>query len=234
MFPLRDNAPRNSFPAITLGLIAINVVVFLYQVTLNPYSLQNFVMQNGVVPIRVTAFLDGRVPIDAALAPFFTSMFLHGGWLHLTGNMWFLWIFGDNVEDAFGSFAYLIFYITCGITASVMQFAISPLSRVPTIGASGAIAGVMGAYLFLYPRARVLTLVPFFIFFTIEIPASVMLVYWFVIQFFSGVASLGMSHTTGGVAFWAHVGGFIMGMLLTGFFRRPARATSQHYYPYDR
>src|SRR5258708_23814057 len=234
MIPLKDNTPRVSFPTVTLALIAINVVVFLYQVTMDPYSLNSFVMQNGVVPFRVTGFLNGRVPLDSAMAPFFTSMFLHGGWLHLIGNMWFLWIFGDNVEDAFGSFAYLIFYLTCGIAASLVQFVAAPLSRVPTIGASGAIAGVMGAYLFLYPRARVLTLIPFIFYFTMEIPAFVMLVYWFVIQFFSGVTSLGMSHSSGGVAFWAHVGGFIVGMLLTLVFRRPARTSRSNYYYYDR
>ena len=234
MFPLKDNAPRTCFPAITLLLIAVNTLIFLYQVTLNPASLQVFVMQNAVVPYRVSLFLDGRAPIETALVPFFTSMFLHANWLHLIGNMWFLWIFGDNVEDAFGAFAYLVFYLTCGISASVVQFLISPLSRIPTIGASGAIAGVMGAYLFLYPRARVLTLIPFFFFFTIEIPAALMLIYWFVIQFFSGIASLGISHSSGGVAFWAHVGGFIIGMLLTGFFRRPVRPVRPQYYYYDR
>jgi membrane associated rhomboid family serine protease len=234
MIPLKDNAPRTIFPAVTLGLIAINVLVFFYQVTLDGSTLNSFVMQNGVVPVHVTQFLNGRASVEYALAPFFTSMFLHGGWLHLIGNMWFLWIFGDNVEDAFGSFAFLIFYLTCGISASLVQFAAEPLSRVPTIGASGAIAGVMGAYLFLYPRARVLTLIPFIFYFTMEIPAFVMLVYWFVIQFFSGVTSLGMSHSSGGVAFWAHVGGFIVGLLLTTVFRRPARTSRSNYYYYDR
>jgi membrane associated rhomboid family serine protease len=234
MIPLRDNAPRLSFPIVTLALIAINILVFFYQVTLSPYNLNSFVMQNGVVPAHVTQFLNGRASLEYALAPFIISMFLHGGWLHLIGNMWFLWIFGDNVESAFGSFAYLVFYLTCGISASFVQFAAEPLSRVPTIGASGAIAGVMGAYLFLYPRARVLTLIPFIFYFTMEIPAYVMLVYWFVIQFFSGVTSLGMSHTSGGVAFWAHVGGFIVGMILTIFFRRPQQMTRSNYYSYNR
>lgn len=234
MIPLRDNAPRRSFPVVTLLLIAANTLVFLMQVTMSHYQLDSFVHQNGVIPFRMTQFVNGRVPIDAAIEPLFTSMFLHGGWLHLIGNMWFLWIFGDNVEDAFGHFSYLVFYLLAGMTASFVQIAASPLSRIPTIGASGAIAGVMGAYLILFPRARVLTLVPFILFFTIEIPALVMLIYWFVIQFFSGVASLGSAHTTGGVAFWAHVGGFIAGMLLTSVFRRPVPRFRDSYYSYSR
>jgi len=172
--------------------------------------------------------------VEAAIAPFFTSIFLHGGWLHLIGNMWFLWIFGDNVEDAFGHFAYIVFYLTCGIAANVTQFAVSPLSQVPTIGASGAIAGVMGAYLFLFPKARILTLVPFFFYFTMEIRAALMLVYWFVIQFFNGVAGLGSNHMAGGVAFWAHVGGFVAGVILMFSFRRPMPERREAYYYYQR
>jgi membrane associated rhomboid family serine protease len=234
MIPLKDNAPRYSFPVITLTLIAVNVLVFLYQMMLSNYALDSFDYQNGVVPFRVTGFLNGRVPLDTAFAPFFTCMFLHSGWLHLIGNMWFLWIFGDNVEDSFGHFAFLVFYFVTGIAASFVQVAASPMSRIPTIGASGAIAGVMGAYLILFPRARVLTLVPFILYFTMEIPAVVMLVYWFVIQFFSGFASLGSQAASGGVAFWAHVGGFIAGMLLVAVFRRPRPQYRESYYYYNR
>jgi membrane associated rhomboid family serine protease len=234
MIPLRHNIPRLTFPAITLILILANTGVFLYQVSLNDYSRNYFVMQNGLVPAHISLFLAGRIPAEAAIAPFFTALFLHGGWLHLIGNMWFLWIFGPKCEDSFGHFAFLVFYLICGIAASVVQFAVSPLSQIPTIGASGAIAGVMGAFLFLYPRAKVLTLVPFIFYFTMEIPAAFMLVYWFVIQFFNGVAGLGSRHMSGGVAFWALVGGFIAGLLLVSVFRRPVRAPRDSYYYYHR
>jgi len=222
--------PSRRLPAVVWALVFINAAIFLHEAGLAPGALQLFMDRYALVPARLT--------MTSGLAQFWptliTSMFLHGSWLHIIGNMWFLWIFGDNVEDSFGSFAFLIFYLTCGISASLVQFAAEPLSRVPTIGASGAIAGVMGAYLVLYPRARVLTLIPFIFYFTMEIPAFVMLVYWFVIQFFSGVTSLGMSHSSGGVAFWAHVGGFIVGLLLTTVFRRPARTSRSNYYHYDR
>jgi membrane associated rhomboid family serine protease len=143
-------------------------------------------------------------------------MFLHGGWMHIIGNMWFLWVYGDNVEDALGHGKYLLFYLLCGVIASVTQYAINPDSQIPTLGASGAIAGVMGAYLIKFPHARILTLIPIIIFWTtIEIPASIILVYWFILQFFSGIGSVGYSQASqGGVAFFAHVGGFIAGMIL--------------------
>ncbi len=225
MIPLRDSAPRYSFPSLTLGLILINVVVFLYEVLLDPSSLDQFIWQNAVVPARALAFAQGQEPAEAALLPLFTSMFLHGGWLHLIGNMWFLWIFGDNMEDNLGHFRYLFFYLLCGLAGGLTHIFFNPLSRVPSVGASGAIAGVMGGYLLLFPGSRVLTLVPFFFFFTIELPAWLMLLYWFVIQFFSGVASVGVSQqSSGGVAFWAHVGGFVTGLVLTVFFRRRRRA----------
>jgi membrane associated rhomboid family serine protease len=145
-------------------------------------------------------------------------MFMHGGWMHIIGNMWFLWIFGDNVEDAFGHFKYLVFYLLCGIAAAFTQVLFSPGSRLPMVGASGAIAGVMGAYLIKFPRSRIVTLVFIFIFITtIEVPAGLMLAYWFIIQFFSGVGTIGYSHVSqGGTAFFAHIGGFITGMILVG------------------
>ena len=225
MIPLSDSAPRGSFPFFTLALIALNTVVFLYQILLDPFTLNQFVYENGVVPLRVVAFTEGRAPAEAALAPLFTSMFLHGGWLHLIGNMWFLWIFGDNLEDNFGHWRYLMFYLFCGLAGGVVHILFNPLSRLPSVGASGAIAGVMGGYLLLFPGSRVLTLVPFFFWFTVEIPAYAMLLYWFALQFFSGVAGVGSSQqSSGGVAFWAHVGGFITGIALTVFFRRKRRA----------
>lgn len=233
MFPLRDSAPRSRFPFITLALMAANISVFVYQILLNPYALQHFVYLNGMVPQRVTAFLSGQGPVDVALAPLFTSMFLHGGWMHLIGNMWFLWIFGDNIEDNFGHLSFLLFYLLCGLLASVTHWIAGPMSRIPSVGASGAIAGIMGAYMLLFPRARVLTLVPFFFIFTVEIPAVVMLLYWFAIQFFSGVAAVGQSQQAqGGIAFWAHIGGFVAGVALYFLFRDQRRLRG-YYRTYD-
>ncbi len=204
MIPLRDSQPSYSTPYVTIGLIAVNVMVFLYTVSLDPFSRNHFIMEYGMIPARLQW-------IDVL-----TSMFLHGGWLHLIGNMWFLWVFGDNVEDALGHGKYLLFYLLCGVAASLAHFALSMESRVPTVGASGAIAGVMGAYLVKFPHSRIVTLVFLFVFVTtIEIPAVLILVYWFVIQFFSGVGSIGHSQLTqGGVAWFAHVGGFLAGMAL--------------------
>ena len=202
MIPLRDTQPSYSKPLVTIGLIAVNTLVFLFQATLDPFSLNQFIGSFGLVPDRLHW---------SALV---TSMFLHGGWLHLIGNMWFLWIYGDNVEDILGHGKFLLFYLLCGIAAGLFHVVFNADSRLPTVGASGAIAGVMGAYMVKFPRSRIVTLV--FIFFfvtTMEIPASVMLIYWFVVQFFSGVGSIGYSHLSqGGVAWFAHVGGFLAGI----------------------
>ena len=204
MIPLRDSQPSYSTPYVTIGLIVVNVMVFLYTVALDPFSRNQFIMEYGMIPARLQ-WLD-----------LLTSMFLHGGWLHLIGNMWFLWVFGDNVEDVLGHGKYLLFYLLCGVAASLGQFALSMDSRVPTVGASGAIAGVMGAYLEKFPHSRIVTLVFLFVFMTtIEVPAVLILVYWFVIQIFSGVGSIGHSQLSqGGVAWFAHVGGFLAGMVL--------------------
>jgi membrane associated rhomboid family serine protease len=203
MIPLRDSQPSSSFPFVTVMLIALNVAVFLYQISLDAWQLNNFISRYAVVPDRfqVTDLL--------------TSMFLHGGWMHLIGNMWFLWIFGDNIEDILGHGKYLIFYIGCGIAAALVHALLNPYSRLPTVGASGAIAGVMGAYLVKFPHSRILTLVPIIIFFTtLEIPAFLMLLYWFFIQIFSGIGSVGYSQVSrGGVAWFAHVGGFVAGVV---------------------
>lgn len=222
MIPLRDTQPSLSTPLITAWLIAINVMVFLYQFSLDPFSLNHFIAEYGVTPARFQA-LD-----------LLTSMFLHGGWLHLIGNMWFLWIYGDNVEDSLGRSKYFIFYILCGLAAGMVQVLTNPGSRIPTVGASGAIAGVMGAYLVMFPRAKILTLVPVFIFVTtMEIPAVFMLLYWFVIQIFSGFGSIGTSHISqGGVAWFAHVGGFVTGMILAklmGSTNRYAKRPEYHW-----
>ena len=204
MIPLRDTQPSYSAPLVTIGLIVANVLVFLFQISLDRYSLNHFIYTYGVIPDRLS------------MSALVTSMFLHGGWMHLIGNMWFLWIYGDNVEDILGHGRFLLFYLLAGIAAALLHTVLNPLSRVPTIGASGAIAGVMGAYLLKFPRSRILTLVPIFFFFTtVEVPAVLILVYWFVIQIFSGVGSIGYSNLSqGGVAWFAHVGGFLAGMLL--------------------
>jgi len=200
-----------------MSLIAVNVLVFLYQMSLDRFSLNHLIMEFGTVP--------GNVHLTSLV----TSMFLHGGWLHLIGNMWFLWIYGDNVEDILGPWKYLLFYLTCGVAAAGLHVALSAGSRVPTIGASGAIAGVMGAYLVKFPRARIKTLVFLFVFVTtVEIPAVVILLYWFVIQLFSGIGSIGYSQVSqGGVAWFAHVGGFVAGMILI-FVMRPGKRYRYH------
>lgn len=219
MIPLRDSVPSSTTPVVTYAIIAINVLVFIQQLSLSPEELHHFFAHYGVVPARLQ------------VRDLFTSMFLHGGFLHLIGNMWFLWIYGDNVEDVLGRIKYLAFYLTGGVAGSLLQIAADPNSSIPNIGASGAIAAVMGAYLLKFPHARVLTLIPLFIvFFTRELPAYVILIYWFILQFFSGVGTLAESSTgaSGGIAFFAHVGGFVMGMLLIkvlpsreAYWRRP-------------
>jgi membrane associated rhomboid family serine protease len=207
LIPLRSSERVYSTAKVTATLIAVNVAVFLYQVSLPPAEMNDLVTQWGIVPDRLQ------------LASLVTSMFLHGGWLHILGNMLFLWVFGRNVEDLIGGTRYLGLYLTCGIIAGIVQVIFNPYSRVPTIGASGAIAGIMGAYLIKLPQTRINTL--FFLIFvtTFEIPAPWLLLYWFAMQFFSGIGSLGSTdYSGGGVAWFAHVGGFLAGMLLVRFF----------------
>src|SRR5579863_3400584 len=211
--PLKDLNPRRTYPVVNILLILTNVIVFLYQLTLSPHQYQAFVAANATVPSHITRFLGGgHISLESAFLPLITSMFLHQGWVHIGGNMLFLWIFGDNVEDYFGHAVYLLFYLTCGVGADLSHIIFNLHSPVPALGASGAISGVMGAYIVLFPRARVLTLV--FIFF-VPIPAFIILGYWFLLQFLAGVTSVGTT-ATGGVAWWAHIGGFLMGMLITG------------------
>ena len=233
MIPLRDDTPRISFPAVTLVLVLINVAVFFYQVYLGTVSSRaqmTFVEDFGAIPLRAGYALAGKYPLVDGLAPIVTSIFLHGGWLHLIGNMWFLWIFGDNIEDELGHFPYLLFYVGCGLLASLAHVVANPQSTIPAVGASGAIAGVMGAYMVRFPWARIVTLVPIFLFFTtIEIPAVVMLFYWFAIQFFSGAASFG-AESSGGVAWWAHIGGFVAGAAL--IWSRPRRRRYRRLHSY--
>jgi len=206
MFPIRDRQPSYSKPVVTIFIIVANLLVFLYEASLDSYTLNDFISRYGLVPD----------PRYFHVSSILTSMFVHGGWLHVLGNMWFLWIFGDNVEDILGHGKYLLFYLLCGLVAALTQVYFSPDSRVPMVGASGAIAGVMGAYVIKFPRAQIVTLVPIIIFFTfIDVPAWFMLIYWFVIQLFSGVGSIAeQPYQQGGTAFFAHVGGFIAGMIL--------------------
>ncbi|HKD02672.1 MAG TPA: rhomboid family intramembrane serine protease [Terriglobales bacterium] len=222
MIPIRDDTPRFSTPYVTYFLIALNTVIFLWEWLVGLESqreLNALIFQFGVVPRHVTAVLEttANVSLADAFLPILTSMFLHGSWLHIIGNMWVLWIFGDNIEDYLGHFPYLIFYLVCGIAASVAHILLNLYSGVPSVGASGAIAGVMGAYFVLYPRARVLTIVPLIIIFTFWwLPAWIVLGYWFLLQLLSGAAtSIAVTGQGGpGIAFWAHVGGFVAGILL--------------------
>jgi len=238
MIPIRDDAPRYSTPYVNNFIIGLNTVVFLLMWLGIPAGAQQVVNVFGFEPVRVIALLRGYdavqiqgalVPVNAASAflPVFTSMFMHGGWLHLIFNMWALWIFGDNIEDYLGHFPYLVFYLIAGVAGTTLHTVMNPTSAVPSVGASGAIAGVMGAYMMLYPNARVTTLVPFFFIFFIRLPAWLVLGYWFVIQFLSG-AAMSIAYTrqnSGGVAFWAHVGGFAAGLLLIKVFPTRVRRT---------
>ena len=219
---MRDDNPTTITPVVTWALIAINVAVFLYQVTLPPSAAQLFVYQFGAIPAVVSGVksLPAQLGAIPPLMSTFTSMFLHGGWMHLVGNMWFLWIFGNNIEEAMGHARYLAFYLICGVLASASHIFSSPDSTIPSIGASGAIAGVLGAYIVLYPRARVWTLI--FLGFFIRLmylPAGVILGFWILLQCINGSMMMGRQDA-GGVAFWAHIGGFIAGILLVGLFKK--------------
>ncbi len=218
MIPLHDDNPTERPPIVTVTIIVICVLVFLWEVSLGR-EMQRAVIALGVIP----ATLFGKVQLSPELAvvppelTIFTSMFMHGGWMHLIGNMLYLWIFGNNVEDAMGHVRFLVFYLLCGVAAVFAQALPDPDSTVPMVGASGAISGVLGAYLLLYPHARVLVAIPIgFILQTVQIPAGFVLGFWFVMQLFSSMAAAGQQ---GGVAFGAHIGGFIAGMLLVPFFR---------------
>jgi membrane associated rhomboid family serine protease len=206
MIPLRSTERTYSKATIVTSLIVLNILIFLYQATMDQYTLEPFVERWGIVPDAISQHLYTLI----------TSMFLHGGWLHVLGNMLYLWVFGRGVEDLIGSGPFLAFYMVCGLAAGILQVITNPYSHLPTIGASGAIAGVMGAYVIKFPRARIVTLIPIFVFITTaEIPAWIMLVWWFVIQLFNGFGSLATAnYSGGGTAWFAHVGGFVAGMLL--------------------
>ncbi|UCG53641.1 MAG: rhomboid family intramembrane serine protease [Candidatus Latescibacterota bacterium] len=237
-FPLKDLNPTERFPFVTIGLIALNIVVFLYELSLGP-RLGAFVAAFGMIPYEITHAsdligYDTQIRIEHQAGPPFvhltllTSMFIHGGFLHILGNMLYLWIFGNNIEDLLGPVKFIVFYLLCGLAAGATHIVMHPASVVPTVGASGAVAGVLGAYLIIHPRARVLTLVFLGIFIRMMVlPAGVLLVFWFVIQMFSGFTSISTGVRGGGVAWFAHIGGFIAGvilvLLLTGGRRRRSR-----------
>ena len=215
MIPLRDENPSATVPHVTRWLIAINCAAFVWELLQGAY-LREFLLTWGLVPARLTLALRfGDEPLLPALGTFISSMFLHGNWAHLIGNMWYLWIFGDNVEDRLGHGRYLAFYIAGGLLAALLQYVSVMASGVPTVGASGAIAAVLGAYAITFPRARVVTLIPMFPFFPIvHLSALLVLGLWFVFQFFSGALSLAVvGGRGGGIAWWAHIGGFVFGVI---------------------
>ena len=215
MMPLRDINPSRTFPFVNITLIGLNVLAFLYELSLGP-GLERFILQAAFIPSEY--FAPGNTIADARSV--LVSMFLHGGFMHLIGNMLYLWIFGDNLEDRFGHLRYLVFYLLSGWVATLAHGFLEPTSTMPAIGASGAISGVLGAYLVLFPRARVLTLIPLGLYTRLtEMPALFVLGFWFVLQLFSGMAALtARGAQAGGVAWWAHIGGFVAGMLLSYVF----------------
>jgi membrane associated rhomboid family serine protease len=231
MIPIGDDpGPRRSFPIVTLTLIAVNIVVFVYELTVP--NTDRLFQSAGVIPLE---FATGRdippaAPYNAYYTTLITSMFLHGGFLHIGSNMLFLWIFGDNVEDRLGHFRYLLFYFLCGLAASAAHIYFNWGSPIPSVGASGAIAGVLGGYFLLFPKATVRTLLFLGPFVTItRIPAIIMIGFWFVTQLLAGVAAFGQTEQTAGVAFWAHIGGFIVGLPLVLLLRQPERAPTYGY-----
>jgi len=223
MIPLKDKNPTRRVPYVTFLIIGMNIAAFVFELSLGE-ALPGFLERFGVIPSRVAATVSGEMFSIVSLGTLFSSMFLHGGWLHLGGNMLYMWVFGDNVEDKLGHGRFIIFYLLCGLASAALHIAVDPSSLIPTIGASGAIAGVLGAYIIMFPRARVVTLIPIFVFIHIaELPALLVLGLWFVLQFFNGILALGnVSADVGGVAWWAHIGGFATGILLVKPFRRYA------------
>ncbi len=216
MIPLKDSPRTRRFPLVNISIILINVIVFLWMVTLNQSDTFNLAATSGLVPVSFSSAL-AQKSLPAALSPLVTYQFLHGGWFHLIGNMLYLWVFGDNIEDRLGHLFYLLFYLLIGAAAGIIQVLFDPSSSVPIVGASGAVAGVLGAYLLSCPNARVLTIIPIFFFITLaEIRAVFFLLFWFIMQLFNGIATIGLQSVT--VAWWAHIGGFVAGMLLIKVF----------------
>lgn len=228
MLPLKDLNPSRRKPYITYLIVLINVLVFLYELTLGR-EIAVFFRTFGFVPLYFTYYIKG-ITDSPYIAPIFTSMFIHGGWAHIIGNMWYLLIFGDNVEDRLGKILYLLLYFSSGLVAVLTQYLISPFSKIPMIGASGAISGVLGAYLVLFPGAKIISLVPdpfsFGLFYRIvPLSAFLYLFFWFVIQLFQGLATLPFAGQIGGTAFWAHIGGFVMGVIFALAYTAYSRLT---------
>lgn len=220
MIPLRDDNPTERRPVVTIIIILICSIIFLWQFFSGEKMGQRITLSLGLIPSLL--FGKGNLPASLAIVPpsvtIITSMFLHGGWMHLIGNMWYLWLFGDNIEDAMGHGRYILFYIVCGVVAVLAHAIVNPDSRIPLIGASGAISGVLGGYLLLYPRAKVLVLIPLgFFITTVRLPAVIILGFWFVLQIFNSVIG---GSGGGGVAWLAHIGGFIIGIILISLFKR--------------
>jgi membrane associated rhomboid family serine protease len=223
MIPLKDEIKTRRVPVVNYALILINVAVFIYQFV-NASQMEAIVSKYAMIPANVTAALTTE-----NLRPIITSMFMHAGWVHLLGNMLYLWIFGDNVEDRLGHFGYLNFYLAGGFAAAALHILINPQSTVPTVGASGAIAAVLGAYLVLYPKARIYTFIPIGFWARLRlVPAAVVLGLWFLLQVFSGFATLDAGSDVGGTAFWAHIGGFVFGVLI-GFLFKPRETPKPKY-----
>lgn len=219
MFPIRDTVPNRTFPFTSWALIILCGLVFLFEITLPQEVLEDFIYNFGIVPIDFTKYRHDLPLID--YLSFIITMFLHGGWLHFLGNIWFLKIFGSKVEDRMGHGRFLIFYLIVGILASIFYIYFNPRSSMPVIGASGAIAGVMGAYFVLFPRARILTFIPIFIIpWFIEVPAVFFLGWWFLLQVFQGTVAQVLPSSGGEVAWWGHIGGFIAGLVLVFFFKK--------------
>jgi membrane associated rhomboid family serine protease len=222
MFPISDENPTRTTPYVTYGLIVLNILIFLYELSLPAPQLERFFQSAAVVPLELSESFAGELVRDGQLPEWMTlitSQFLHGGWLHLLGNMLFLWIFGNNVEDVLGHVKFLVFYLLCGVLAALTQWFFYPMSQVPSLGASGAIAGVMGAYIVRFPMAQILTLVSIF---PLRLPAFFFIGVWFVQQALYGLASLkvptNIGMQNGGIAYWAHAGGFVFGVLLALLF----------------
>ncbi len=219
MIPLKDNLPTSRAPVVTLVIIGLNAYVYLKEFLLGPLASQRFIFYYGLIPCGMTGACQVAGRAFSPELTLFTSMFVHAGFFHFAGNMLYLWIFGNNVEDSMGRGRFTIFYLLSGLGAAVAQILPDPASRVPMVGASGAISGVLGAYLLLFPRARVLTLIPLGFFTQVaEIPAVIVLGFWIVVQLFNGL--LTFNFQGGGVAWFAHIGGFAVGMLLVGLFKR--------------
>ena len=221
MIPVSDAVRSRTFPYVNIALILANVAVFIYELSLSNIDINLFLIDHGVVPVQLIDWLHSPSDLEEP-STVFTSMFLHGGWFHLLGNMLFLWVFGDNVEDALGHLRYLIFYLLAGVGAVALQVFVDQDGTIPMIGASGAIAGVLGAYLVLYPRATVAVVIPWLWFFgAFPVPAVFLIGVWFFLQLLNGIAAIGTAvGVSGGVAFWAHVGGFATGLALVWVFRR--------------